>query len=264
MGAWLGLGMIVFIIIIIIGTSASERKVQNEKCEEERARAKEERQTLEEQYNGKHISSFVHIPEGAEMCWDDLPREIGAESRWGEKYTFYVTDGGNCYHNKDCHYIKYSKKINAYTAKRNYHPCGFCKPVLPPVDWVAEYLKIKEFANKNNLSVDFSPKPSWYPAYVTHANPDLVSNLFLGHLDPAQVKCALEESFVIDTNEDEFEKPSVYTNAKVYSTIEKTTYTTNLWKCSCQNGAIYRDICKHMVALAIKKGALEIDKTKLP
>jgi hypothetical protein len=71
------------------------------------------------------------------------------------------------------------------------------------------------------------------------------------------VKRAIEESFIITETEDK-------KSATVTHEGEEEGYTTTLAHCTCRDNSFRHAICKHMIALAIHKGALEIKQSKLP
>ncbi len=224
------------------------------------ARAEQERQEklqeLRAIYDGKHILSFVDIPKGSEIGADNLPKEINAKENWGKLYTFYVTKDGTSFHTKDCHYARYGHPSNALTVSRDHKPCKLCGATLPPLDWAKEYRKIKRLATEYTLNVDFTPPPSWYPSFVIRADQTVLPKSFIASLDPARVKRALEESFAITEAENK-------ESATVTHEGEEEGYTTSFTRCTCRDNSFRHAICKHMIALALHRGVLEIKESKL-
>lgn len=263
MGAWLGFVVVLF-VFIVVKNAINERVDERIKHEEERMLCQKERQELEEKYNGKHISSFVDIPKGSEIGWDKLPREIGVKLHWGNKYTFYVTSGGSCYHTKDCRFIDCGIAKNAYTVRRRYSPCSYCCPALPPLDWVKKYREIEEISKKNNLNVDFSLAPEHLPPYVAYADRSLLPKTFIERLEPELVKRAIDEKFSIDTSNEG--KNSIFpfdSRPIIVSERDQIRCATELRCCTCWSNTMFQRVCEHMIVLAIYKGALKIERDKL-
>ena len=256
--------MVVLFVFIVVKNAINERVDQRIKHEEERMLCQKERQELEEKYNGKHISSFVDIPKGSEIGWDNLPREIGTKIYWGEKYTFYVSLHGKSYHKKNCRFARDGMGKNAYTVKYRYSPCSYCNPVLPPLDWVKKYRELEELVKKNNLNVDFSLEPGDLPSYVIYADRSILPKTFIERLDPELARRAIDEHFSIDTSNEE--KNSIFpfdSRPIIVSERNQIRYATELRYCTCWSNAMFQRVCEHMIALAIYKGALKIDRDML-
>lgn len=258
---WIVFGPFAVWILVICISSARDKRKQKKRRAEEEARAEQERQDklreLHATYDGKHILSFVDIPKGSEIGADNLPKETNAKENWGKLYTFYITKDGTSFHTKDCHYARYGRPSNALTVSRDHTPCKLCGATLPPLEWARECRKIKRLATEYTLDVDFTPPPSWYPPFVIRADQTTLSGSFIVSLDPARIKRAIEESFTITENKD-----------KKYATVTheggEEGYTTSFTRCTCRDNSFRHAICKHMIALAIHKGALEIKQSKLP
>lgn len=248
----------------------AERARQERQCalqrEEERlqreaeARAEREREEklreLHKTYDGKHVLSFVDIPRGSEMELGDLPREIGAINHWGDKYTFYVTENGTSYHTRHCQYARYGRPIHALAVGKDRRPCKLCGATLPPLEWAVEYRKIRSLSKAYKLDVDFTPPPIWYPPFVIRADQKALSKAFIANLDPARTKRAIEENFTIIETEDK-------KSATIVHSDNEEGYTTTLAHCTCRDNSFRHAVCKHMIALAIHKGALDVKESKL-
>ena len=145
---------IVFIVRLII-LKLIERKREKEQRIREEQKFLEEKRIMTQQYGGRPISDFVEIPPDSEIGEDNLPRMKAATQFWGIKYTFYMSSTGK-YHYSNCAYAKHKMPINAYVIKKRsyFSPCYHCKPDLPNMDWVDEYLRIK--AIKERYHIDMS------------------------------------------------------------------------------------------------------------
>ncbi|MBO4978797.1 MAG: YHYH domain-containing protein [Clostridia bacterium] len=236
------------------------REEQERRQREAAARAEREQEEkireLHNAYDGKHILHFVDIPKGSEMNLDGLPREIGAASEWGDKYTFYVTKDGTSFHTKSCYYARYGRATHALRVGTDRHPCKLCGATLPPLEWAIEYRRIQSLAAAYDLNVDFTPPPTWYPPFVIRADRTVLSKGFITSLDPARVKRATEEIFTITEHSDG-------RSADVSPKDKMDSYTTTLTRCACPDNSIRHATCKHMIALAIHRGLLEIKQSKL-
>ena len=172
------LSVLVGIIIVCCIAFFKIRKKKRMK-EEERLRQEEEQQRLFEEeknkfdalYGGRNIYEIINAPNDSEIGEDGLPRMIN-ERGWGSKYTFYISRSGYCFHSAECRYLtpRYSNRYsvscgatskNAYLlAHSHYHPCSFCKPVLPDTSWVGEYKQIMEIKKKYDIDIDTSNRSS--------------------------------------------------------------------------------------------------------
>lgn len=286
---WFFVGGTVIVCIAVLAHSAKSEKEKMERAAEEKTRAeqaererqkkqralKEEEERLQKEakaraeqeqeeklrnlhntYDGKHILSFVDIPEGSEIGSDNLPKEVDTTENWGKLYTFYVTKNGASFHTKDCRYAYYGRPRNALTVSRDHAPCKLCGAKLPPLEWVEKYRRIKQFATAYKLDIDFTPLPTWYPPFVIRADRTVLSKSFIANLDPARVKRAIEENFTITESEDK-------KSATIAHGSKEEGYTTTLERCACRDNSFRHAICKHMIALAIHKDVLEIKESKL-
>ena len=90
------------------------------------------------------------IPENCYIGEDGLPASVLGTEKWGEGYTFYMSDGGRAYHRRGCKVGDRTRlfAVNAYIAKTGYRyyngphyfrPCSYCNPVLPDLTWYEVY-----------------------------------------------------------------------------------------------------------------------------
>ena len=86
-------------------------------------------------YTGRSIDDLAPIPPGVSVGEDGLPRDA-VGSGWGKRFTFYISDTGNCFH-RQCGCSGATKKINAWSVG-NCRPCRVCKPELPNMGWYAK------------------------------------------------------------------------------------------------------------------------------
>lgn len=142
-----------FIVIVIIKSKIQEKK--RLRLEEIAKRQREieflkEKILMMEKYGGRSIEELVNIPSDSEIGKDNLPRVKNAVSAWGDKYTFYTNFEKTRYHYNHCRYAFLFHAQNAYTLRKK-EPCRVCKPKLPDMQWVDEYLKIKAIKEKYHI-----------------------------------------------------------------------------------------------------------------
>lgn len=146
-------------IIRFLIPKLKERKREKERRIREEQEFLKEKTIMTQRYGGRPISDFVEIPPDSEIGSDDLPRSKHATKFWGLIYTFYVSSTGK-YHYSNCSYAKRKTPMNAYVLKNHscFSPCEHCKPELPDMNWVDEYLKIKTIKERYNIDISETHK----------------------------------------------------------------------------------------------------------
>ena len=141
-----------FLIVRLVILKLIERKHEKERRIREEQEFLKEKRIMTQQYGGRPISDFVEIPSDSEIGEDNLPRIKNTTQFWGIKYTFYLSSTGK-YHYSNCAYAKHKTPVNAYTIKRyrSLSSCCHCKPNLPNMDWVDEYLRIKAIKERYHI-----------------------------------------------------------------------------------------------------------------
>lgn len=106
------------------------------------------RRELFDKYANKPPESFVTIPADTEIGKDGLPRQKGAVTNWGAKYTVYKAPSGKRYHRASCG--RGTQPVHVYFV-RGLASCGLCNPHIPDLTWYTEYRRIKSLKEKYGI-----------------------------------------------------------------------------------------------------------------
>lgn len=127
------------LLLISVAISSVRGLIKKSKRKKER---KKERQKYAALYEGKNIAQLCHIPPDTEIGNDGLPK-LTSSPKWGDKYTFYVSKSGNRFHSSPNCTKGAQTPVHAWHATY-LDPCKRCSPVLPDLNWFAEYQRIKK------------------------------------------------------------------------------------------------------------------------
>lgn len=87
---------------------------------------------------GEDIKDFVQIPDGDFIDEDGLPAHKDLSgTRWGRKYTRFITESTKKYHMEGCRYVGDSRQVHVFRVlkEKGVSPCKVCNPQFPDVQW---------------------------------------------------------------------------------------------------------------------------------